>query len=316
MQTSTIDKWFCAFFFFASSIAAEKVDILSNFHLDELDPVWKIRLETFFDVRSLSMGSEQYLKEYYTDEIDKLFVMNGCSEEVFARVPREKLVLVLWEPGGIGPDHTYCDHFIRTYTYNDLLIDNKRYYKYCYPVLLPRVSNIPDFDLKKFSVMIAHSWSKLRVQLIHFFEQKSDEDFEFFGFTPLIQSPKYRGAIPGHPVCNEKLEHLKNYRFSICFENSAIPGYVTEKIFACFAGGCVPVYWGAPNIEEYVPKNCFIDYRDFSSDEELYQYLKAMPRSVYEGYMERIGSYLQSKQARQFSAERFNEIILEAVLDE
>ena len=44
---------------------------------------------------------------------------------------------------------------------------------------------------------------------------------------------------------------------------SDTPGYMTEKIWDSFKAKTVPVYWGASNIEEYVPKNCFIDYRDF-----------------------------------------------------
>jgi alpha(1,3/1,4) fucosyltransferase len=27
------------------------------------------------------------------------------------------------------------------------------------------------------------------------------------------------------------------------------PGYVTEKLFHAKAAGCVPIYWGAPDVE-------------------------------------------------------------------
>ena len=63
----------------------------------------------------------------------------------------------------------------------------------------------------------------------------------------------YRGEIP------KKLSVLQNYKFSICFENNIFGGLVTEKIIDCIFAGCIPVYWGAPDITDYVPKNCFID---------------------------------------------------------
>jgi hypothetical protein len=57
---------------------------------------------------------------------------------------------------------------------------------------------------------------------------------------------------------------LEKYKFSICYENARdTPGYITEKIFDCFFAGCVPIYWGANNITDHIPKECFIDKRDF-----------------------------------------------------
>ena len=61
------------------------------------------------------------------------------------------------------------------------------------------------------------------------------------------------------------------------------PGYITEKIFGAFAAGCVPsIYYGAPNIETYIPKDCFINYLDFQTPEELYNFMVNMPEDVYE----------------------------------
>ena len=41
-----------------------------------------------------------------------------------------------------------------------------------------------------------------------------------------------------------KHEFLQGHKFNICFENSAAPGYVTEKLLHAKLAGCVPVYWG------------------------------------------------------------------------
>jgi hypothetical protein len=87
-------------------------------------------------------------------------------------------------------------------------------------------------------------------------------------------------------------------------------GYITEKIFDCLAAGVIPVYWGAHNITDFVPANCFIDRRLFSSNEEVYQFLKAMTKDEYNGYLERIATYLKSDEAKLFSADSFLETSL------
>ncbi|EAH8324193.1 hypothetical protein EUZ10_09625, partial [Campylobacter coli] len=43
---------------------------------------------------------------------------------------------------------------------------------------------------------------------------------------------------------DSKNRWLKNYKFNICFENGSSPGYITEKLFQAYAGGCIPIYWG------------------------------------------------------------------------
>ena len=45
-------------------------------------------------------------------------------------------------------------------------------------------------------------------------------------------------------------------------ENSISADYVTEKLFDAFAGGCVPIYLGAPNIEAFLPDpDAIVDMR-------------------------------------------------------
>jgi len=46
----------------------------------------------------------------------------------------------------------------------------------------------------------------------------------------------------------KKLEFLETYKFCIAYENNRADGYITEKILAAKAAGCVPIYWGAEDI--------------------------------------------------------------------
>jgi len=113
-------------------------------------------------------------------------------------------------------------------------------------------------------------------------------------------------AIHKGPV-KSKYETLSRYRFALCFENMAMPGYITEKIFDCFFVGTIPIYLGAPDVGEYIPKNCFIDMRDFGSYAELHTYLSNLSDEDISSFREAGREYLSSEQYQPFTKERFAE---------
>ena len=83
---------------------------------------------------------------------------------------------------------------------------------------------------------------------------------------------------------NDKLKAMADFRFALCFENCVFPGYVTEKIFDCFFAGCIPVYWGAPDIGDFVPVETFVDARQFDSWMDLDCYLREMSEGEAQRY--------------------------------
>jgi len=117
----------------------------------------------------------------------------------------------------------------------------------------------------------------------------------------------YRG------VTNSKSETLGQYKFSICFENSVLRGWVTEKIFDCFFAGTIPIYWGAPNIEDYIPGECFIDMRRFQNFTELKGYLKSLTDRDIAAFKESARSFLRSPRFRPFTKQAFAELILRII---
>ena len=61
-----------------------------------------------------------------------------------------------------------------------------------------------------------------------------------------------------------KINLYKQYKFVIAFENACATDYVTEKFFDPLIAGAVPIYLGAPNINEFAPgEHCFIHANDF-----------------------------------------------------
>ncbi|MDR3646005.1 MAG: glycosyltransferase family 10 [Candidatus Babeliales bacterium] len=225
--------------------------------------------------------------------------------------PNAKLILFLVEPPTVSPTNynkAFHERFSRVYTWKDDLVDNKKYFKYHYPVMNPMIENIIDFDNKKLCTMIAFNkrsnygnelYSE-RINVINFFENFNN-NFDFYGPGWNANVFKnYKGTV------TSKTECLKNYKFSFCFENTKdIKGYVTEKIFDCFRAGCVPIYWGASNITNYVPKNCFIAREDFKNYYDLYQFMKNMSKEEYQKYIINIKEFLNSEKAKLFSIENY-----------
>lgn len=74
----------------------------------------------------------------------------------------------------------------------------------------------------------------------------------------------------------KKLDFLKDYKFCIAFENSSGNGYVTEKLLAAKAAGCIPVYWGAENVTDDFAEGSFLNMNHLTSPNELIDAVKAL----------------------------------------
>ena len=113
-------------------------------------------------------------------------------------------------------------------------------------------------------------------------------------------------AVYEGPV-KSKYETLSRYRFALCFENMAMPGYITEKIFDCFFVGTIPIYLGAPDVVKYIPKSCFIDMRDLDDYAGLHAYLTNLSDEDISSFREAAREYLSSAEYQPFTKEKFVE---------
>lgn len=101
-------------------------------------------------------------------------------------------------------------------------------------------------------------------------------------------------------TCASKYEVLSRYRFSLCFENMAMQGYLTEKLFDCLYAGTVPVYLGAPDISELVPFNAYIDCRQFGSWQEMWDTVSNMSESQVQVMREAGRAFLSSEHGARY----------------
>jgi hypothetical protein len=72
-----------------------------------------------------------------------------------------------------------------------------------------------------------------------------------------------------------KLEFIRQYKFTIAFENESYPGYTTEKLFEPLFVNSLPIYWGNPRVDVDFNPACFLNYHDYGS-------LKALLERVIE----------------------------------
>ncbi len=282
-------------------------------------PLYGYYLPHVFQAYGLKVKApKSYKKLPQAKKIILFDLISDHNLEALSHQPPEKLSLFLWEPPSTVPenyDKKTHELFSRIYTWNDDLVDNKKYFKLYCPDAKQMIATTLPFEEKKLSALVCRNkksnhpdelYSE-REKVIQFFEKRAPEDFDLYGEGWETKGYKtYKGA----PVSKEC---LKGYKFNFAYENMHhINGYITEKIFETFYYGCVPVYWGAENIAGYIPENCYIDRRKFSSNEELYLYLKSITAEDYALYLDHIRAFLKSDLAKPFTPETFIETLKEA----
>jgi alpha(1,3/1,4) fucosyltransferase len=261
----------------------------------------------------------------------EFIITHDISQNVvnmLSKYPSKKLLAIILEPPIVTPNSYNTklhSIFSKIFIMDDNFVDGKKYIKFFYPQpALKMINNIIPFKEKKFCTLISgnkyfydhydlilkekrYTYYELyseRKKTIEFFEQYPN-DFTFYGKYWNNSYKNYGGPI------EKKVDVLKNYKFCICFENTInMPGYITEKIFDSFHAGCIPIYLGAPNITDYIPNDCFIDFRNFKNYENLYKYLKNMKEDEYYSYISNIKNFLSSPKGYKFSTQYFVDLIV------
>lgn len=88
---------------------------------------------------------------------------------------------------------------------------------------------------------------------------------------------KYLNNIGG-PVAH-KLLFEREHKFSIAFENSSRPGYITEKLPASLLARTIPIYFGDPNVGLEFNTHRFINAHEFPSFEAVVERVKEIDQN-------------------------------------
>lgn len=109
-------------------------------------------------------------------------------------------------------------------------------------------------------------------------ECKSRNDFfaQLSKYKHVDSCGKYMNNItcPGSFGSSDYIEFMKDYKFMICFENKTQSNYFTEKLINAYCGGTIPIYWGCPNIEDYVNMDAILYLKPDYTDNDFKELLK------------------------------------------
>lgn len=142
---------------------------------------------------------------------------------------------------------------------------------------------------------------KFRMKADIYFSIRFDSKYDSFGGP--WASGTYAGKIPGDGVSLYK--HMCHYKFSFAPENSRFNGYVTEKPIQAMCCGCIPIYYGAPDVEEYLPKGTFIDCDTHRNYAYLCNYIESMDENEYNEYIKNIRRFVTTDESKKFSSVEF-----------
>jgi len=291
-------------------------------------------------------GFDLATQDIHHPDASDIVIYNEMPQQMPRKEDINKSYLLINESEVIKSDNWDLNnhkYFKKIFTWNDTIIDNIKYFKFNLPQQFPAKINKNFGKKRKLCTLIAgmkrakhpHEIYTKRLEAIRWFEKNHPKDFDLYGigwdgykvisrkwsriinskapylakFIPL-RFPSFRGYIEAkRPV-------LEQYKFAICYENARdIPGYITEKIFDCFFAGCVPVYWGANNVTDHIPAECFIDKRKFESYEALYNYMTRMSDEDYLLHINAIESFIMSEKAYKFSADYFAKTIVREIMN-
>lgn len=268
-------------------------------------------------VAGKELGIDFYTPDQIEGEVDLAIYMDVPR----SRVNAKKSMLIIYEPPFLIPanwEPVLHDSMDRVMTWNDNLIDNKKFFKNNFTAELTGVRHAlskEQFFLRKPLILMQthkqhpdpHCLYGKRVEAIRFFERAAGGEFDLYG-RGWYGMPSYRGAV------TNKLETLSNYRFCIAFENcDNATGYITEKMLDCLLAGVVPIYWGAPNVTDHIPKDCFIDVRDFNSYDDLLKFVRDIDYGKYLQYLGAMNTFLASSKSEQFRNDWYVKQILQHI---
>lgn len=87
---------------------------------------------------------------------------------------------------------------------------------------------------------------------------------------------------------DDKWDVLAPYKYHICIENSSYPHYWSEKLADVYLAECFPLYYGAPNLNEYFNPQSFAEIDVHDIDKSIRIIDDAINNNLYESRKEKI----------------------------
>jgi hypothetical protein len=211
-------------------------------------------------------------ENYFTSMLDRPFELSSdpklCFFSGFGSKHRKypDSLKVLFTGENVRPNYRECDYSLSfdLESYGEKNLRWPLYNLYCDP----KFDSIVEERDKFCCMVVSNAVSSFRLD---FFRALS----------------RYRQVDSGGKTLNnvggpvpDKLKFLSGYKFSIAFENSYYPGYTTEKLLDAKRAGCVPIYWGNPEVGLDFNLGSFVNVNAFSSFSESIQFIEHLDKDA------------------------------------
>ena len=241
-------------------IKIQAVDFYKGF----FEKTFKNRLEALYELE-------------ISEQPDFLFYsVYGTGREHFNY---DNCVKILWCVEGVIPDFNECDYAIGSYP----MSVGDRYLQIPYTGMNPDAQNREqyrdaDIGSRKFCNFVYSNPDRGKGAIIRqefcrkLMEYKHvDCPGKVLNNMPDAIAPRHgKGWVQG------KIDFIKNYKFTIAFENASMPGMITEKMTQAFEAGTVPIYWGDPYVTDVYNSDAFINCIDFNSWDDVIEKVKEL----------------------------------------
>lgn len=188
-------------------------------------------------------------------------------------------VKIYWTQELYGPNWNECDYAIIPHKLNDPRAFYLPIYAFDQQIEpMVRASAVDPIKIRSAkphfcSLLCAYSdrTTQKRKEFFHLLNRRRKVD----SAGPALNNtgfliPKEGGNLDRY---GHKLAWIRNYRFNIAFENRYRPGWTTEKLVDPLQVHTIPIHWGDPKVKDDFNPASFICADDFSSLQELAEYV-------------------------------------------
>lgn len=213
-----------------------------------------------------------YITNYRRD-IDKAFLQQFAKIFTCHDIYQDNVVASL----------PFLPWMINAKYHSDILASSERDYNYFTQLkILEKPKTISVFCSNK----TINEHQKLRLRFVVKIKEYFKDKLDWFGSGINGLSQKWLGIAP--------------YKYHLSLENQSTYNVISEKLFDSFLGLSYPIYWGAPNAYDYLPKNSFtpINIRDLKGSIEIIE--KVIEENTWEANFEAI------LQAKDMSLNKYN----------
>jgi hypothetical protein len=160
-----------------------------------------------------------------------------------------------------------------------------------------------------------HNLAHTRTPILDEATRRYGERFDCYG--PNLHGPRWHGRVDdGRNWHYTKLDKIKNYTFTICGENSDFDRWITEKISHALTARSIPIFIGARDINRYVPKELFINFKDFETIQECFDFVDSLSQQKINSMIDDINEWVKKPEnTYPLDSIRFADELIRAVKD-